>query len=231
MENKWGTESVMQESISSILNTVVAVITNPVGFFKDMPKSGGLMPPLIFAVALGTVAGVVRTLLGILGIGFVGSFGMALAQIVIMPIIVAIGSFIGAAIMFVIWKIMGSQESFETSYRCCAYASAISPITSLLHAIPYLGSILGLVWMMYLLVIASIEVHGINAKNAWIVFGALCALLAILSVSSEHAARNINAKMGALQQQLEQVQKMSPEEQGKAVGEFMKGFQKGTGEK
>jgi hypothetical protein len=226
-----GNGSMTGSDLNSILNTVMGVITNPVGFFRDMPKSGGFVPPLIFAVVMGVAAGVVRAILGILGIGFAGSFFMAIMLIVITPILVAIFGFVGAAIMFFIWRLMGSQESFETAYRCGAYATAISPITSLLYLIPYLGSLVGLVWMMYLLVIASIEVHNIAARTAWIVFGSLCALFAILTLWSEHSTRNLANRMGQFQKQLQKTEEMSPEEAGKAVGEFLKGLQKGTDNK
>lgn len=62
-----------------------------------------------------------------------------------MPIAVAIGSFIGAAILFVIWKLMGSQEDYETAYRCGAYLMALAPITTLINVIPYAGAIISLV--------------------------------------------------------------------------------------
>jgi hypothetical protein len=231
MDNSWRSESAMGLDLNSILNTALGVITNPVGFFRDMPKSGGFVPPLIFAVIIGVVAGIVRTLLGVFGVGFAGTFFMAVMLIIITPLLVGIFGFVGAAIMFLIWRLMGSQESFETAYRCGAYASAITPITYLIQIIPYLGGLVGLAWMMYLIVIASIEVHNINAQKAWTVFGVLFALFAVLTLWSEHSARNLTRRMQEMQKQLNKTEEMSPQEAGKAVGEFLKGLQKGTGDK
>ena len=55
-------------------------------------------------------------------------------MIIFMPIAVAIGSFIGGAILFIIWKLMGSQEDYETAYRCGAYLMALAPITAIIGA-------------------------------------------------------------------------------------------------
>ncbi len=104
------------------------VVTAPAKFFKTMPKTGGFLEPLIFAVIMGFIAGIIQALINILGlsyayVGFVESLGM----IIFVPIFAVIGSFIGAAIIYVIWKLIGSQENYETSYRCAAYLMALVP--------------------------------------------------------------------------------------------------------
>ncbi len=211
----------MEKNVKNILNTAIKVITNPVAFYRDMPKTGGFVEPLIFVVALGLVSGVITAILSIFSLGSVASVGMGLAYIILYPVMAAIGSFIGAAILFIIWKIMGSQEPYETAYRCMAYAMAISPITVLLGIIPYLGAILGLAWYLYLMVAASAEVHKIVQKTALIVFGIIFILLAIPTTCGNFAARKA-------QKSLEKYEEMTPEEAGKAFGEFMKGMKEET---
>lgn len=213
------------------IDIVQKVIKNPAEFYREMPRSGGFVEPLIFAICMGVVAGIIQAVFGILGLGFAGTFLMAVASIITVPIFVAIFSFIGAGILFLIWKGMGSQESYEISFRCMAYATAISPITSVLNLIPYLGPILGLVWMAYLLVNASVEVHKIELKKAWIVFGAICAVFAFISISSQLAARRVQHDMENINKQLGEIDKMSPEEAGQKMGEFLKGLEKGAGKK
>jgi hypothetical protein len=207
----------MEKKVKGILNTAIKVITNPVGFYREMPKTGGFIEPLIFAVALGLVSGVLTAILSIFSLGSVTSFMMGLAYIILYPIMVAIGSFIGAAILFIIWKIMGSQEPYETAYRCMAYAMAISPITVLLQIIPFIGSILGLAWYLYLIVVSSTEVHKIAQKTALLVFGIIFILLAIGTTCGNLATRKV-------QKSIERYEDMTPEEAGKAFGEFMKGL-------
>ena len=166
MTDKPTTEERMKENIASILNTMKEVIINPAGFFKKMPKGGGFIEPIIFVASMGVIMGAINLVLSIVGLGFAPSFGMALLYVVIMPVFAVIFGFVGAAILFVIWRIMGSQESYETAYRCGAYASAITPVTTIIGVVPYLGGIAGIVWMAYITVSASIEVHGIKPKIA-----------------------------------------------------------------
>jgi hypothetical protein len=220
----------IEKNITAILNTMVEVIRNPVGFFRRMPKSGGFVEPLIFMVSMGVAAGVIQAILAILGLGFAGSFLMALTSIIIVPIMVGIFGFVGAAILFVIWKIMGSQQSFETAYRCGAYAGGIVPVTTVLGIIPYLGPVLGLVWGTYLIVVASVEVHNIAAKTAWIVFGAIAALFALISIGSQFAARKVTSGLNKWEQEMGKTGEMTPEEAGKAMGEFLKGLEKEVGQ-
>ena len=218
-------EANMEKYVYNILDTVVKVITNPVGFFRGMSKEGGFQDPLIFAAALGVVARVLRAVLSIAGLGVGTTFFLALASIVVVPILVAIFGFVWAAIMFAIWKTMGSQESYETAYRCVAYAGGIVPITTLLSFIPYLGSIVGIVWMLYLMVVASTEVHKIEQKKAVLAFGIICVLLVIMNTCSQYNTRKMQKRM---KDWSNKVQNMTPEEAGKSLGEFMKGFEKGA---
>lgn len=130
-------------------------------------------------------------------------------------------------------KILGSGESFETAYRCSAYASAIMPVTAALQAVPYLGSVLGLAWMTYLMVVASTAVHGIAAKKAWIAFGIIAALLMVSNLTVEIAGRKMMREMKTWGQQtgLDNPEDMDPEKAGKAIGQFLKGIRQAAEDK
>ncbi len=219
----------IEKSVTLILKTAIEVVTKPVGFFRGMPISGGFTEPLIFIVSLGVVAGILQAILAIVGLSFAASFLMAIASIIIVPVLVAIFGFVSAAILFFIWKIMGSEQSFETAYRCGAYAGGIVPITTVLSVIPYLGPVVGLIWMTYLLVVASVEVHKLSPKTAWIVFGAICTFFALASISSQFASRRITKEMTKWGEKMEKMEDMTPEEAGKTMGEFLKGLEEGIG--
>ena len=229
MNNKAASQFDIQEQVSSVVNTMISVITNPAGFYKQMSRTGGFVEPLIFMVAMGIVGAVLQIPLSFFHLGMAGSFGMALAYIIIMPIGVVIGGFVGGAILMLIWKVMGSQENYETCFRCFAYATAISPITNLLNLIPYLGPVIGLAWMTFVLVAASVEVHDLQLKASWIVFGAIAAILALMSISAQYSARKFTSEMQGIGKQLGDIDKMSPEEAGRKMGEFLKGMEKGAG--
>jgi hypothetical protein len=217
--------------VTAFSETMIRVITDPVSFYRSMPRSGGFVEPLLFAIAMGIISGVLQAILNIFGIGFVGSFLLALASIIIGPIMVAIFGFVGAAILFLIWRLLGSGQSFEVAYRCGAFAMAVTPATTLLGAIPYIGPALGIAWMTYLTIIASVEVHQIKAKTASIVFGILGALLVLSSISGQFAANRAKKQLDRFQSEMGKIDQMKPEEAGKAVGEFLKGMQQGIDKK
>lgn len=216
--------------LQSILDDALKVIQNPVGFYRNMAKTGGLADPLIFVVVMAAVTGVLVAILSLLHLGMAGAAGIGIGAVIIFPLMAIIGSFIAAGVLFVIWKLMGSNESFEVAYRCVAYAAAIYPVTALLGIIPYLGSVIGVVWGMYLMIVASIEVHQIKAQTAWTVFAVLGVILVITNISSEMASRRMAAHLDETGVNLEELEQMSPEEAGKAVGEFLKGFENATRE-
>ena len=217
--------------LNSVIEIVQAVIRDPVSFYRQMPRAGGYSDPLIFAVVLGLAAGIVRAVLSPLGFMAHGFFATALAIIIITPIMTGLLSFVAAGILFLIWQLMGSHQPYEVSYRCAAYALAISPITAAIGIIPYLGTLIGLAWIAFIYVCASVEVHGIRPKSAWIVFGALFIILSFACISLQHSARSFQHKMDKVGKKLSEIDKMKPGEAGQAVGEFLKGMQQGMDKK
>lgn len=218
----------MANQIEAIKNTVVQVIVQPVSFFQGMEKSGGFGPPVLFVVAMGILTALVSIVLSILGLGMYG-FGMALASLIFIPVLMVVVSFIVAAILFVIWRLIGSKESYETAFRCYAFCLAITPITTVLNVIPYVGALVGFAWMLYLIVIASSEVHQIERRKAWIVFGIIAVLLALLTIGAQRSASKMEQNLQGLSQQMERMGEMTPEEAGEAMGQFLKGLEKATG--
>ena len=208
-------------NLAAIPQTALKVLTSPAAFFREMPKSGGFIEPLVFMVVMGVIGGLIQAVLGLLNMLPVAGMAAGLASIVLLPVMIAIFGFIGAGILFVIWKLMGSQESYETAYRCAAYISALTPITTLLGIIPYLGAALGVVIYTFFLVIASTEVHGLPAKKAWLVFGIIGAILIVMSLGAQRAARNMTGIGREMEEMSKDMQKQS-EEMQKHAGEMQK---------
>ena len=182
--------------ISQTMSNWAAVLVNPPKFFTDMERTGGYLEPLVFAVAAGLAAGIVRMVIGLAGWGFYMTTGAALVAIVLTPIFVGIGSFIGGGIFYLIWQAIGSKASFETAYRCAAYVTGIAPVVVLIRLIPYAGGVIALAWGCWLLVVASEKVHGIARNKALVVFGIIFAVLAVLGLVSEYHARHLIYELG-----------------------------------
>jgi len=173
----------------------------------------------------------VQLVLGMVGLGPMGGFATGVAALVLLPILAVIGSFIGAAILFVIWKLMGSEEDYETAYRCAAYAYGYAPVAALVSGIPYVGTLVQVLWPTALIALATIHVHGRKPALAWGVFGILGILAALSLLGTEIAARRI---MSGLEDSARQMQhrygdkegESSPEEAGRAVKDLLEGLEK-----
>jgi hypothetical protein len=179
-------------NFAAMPQTAVRVVTAPAEFFKSMPKTGGFVEPLIFAAIMAVIAGIIQAIINILGLSYAHlGFAESLGRIIVVPIVFVIFSFIGAAIIYVIWKLMGSQENYETSYRCAAYLMALAPIVAITSIIPYAGVIINMAIYVYYIVIASTQVHNIPSQKAWLVFGIIGAILVLIGISLENKARNM----------------------------------------
>ena len=234
-------------NIGTVIEDAKKVITDPVGFYKSMPTTGGYANPLIFVVVMTlatAVIGFVLSAIGIVKFNAVVGGAVTIGMVIFIPIIAVIGSFIAAAIMFVIWKLMGSEKDYETAYRCIAYSSAIAPVIAVISLIPYLANLIKALWGGFLIYTASTEVHKIKNQTAMIVIGILTALNVLVSFGGERTTRNLQDKLkgyekvaeqfeksakdgsiGAALQNIESMEDMTPEEAGKQVGEFLKGLE------
>jgi hypothetical protein len=198
--------------LASVQKTAMSVLTSPSVFFREMPKIGGFVEPLIFTVIMGIISGLIQTFFHIFSLNIAGGMAMGAASIILVPILLGIFGFVGAAILFVIWKLLGSKEDYETAYRCGAYVSVLMPIITILGIIPYLGSIIGIGLSIYFLVIASVEVHKIPSQKAWLVFGIIGAILIILNISGQMTARKYSREAGKLREKMEQTSKALKEQ-------------------
>lgn len=164
---------------------VKQIVLDPVGFYKHLPVSKKWEAPLIFIALMGVLTGIVSV---------VYTFGMkaaAFSLLIMMPIMAVIGSFVGAAILFVIWHLMGSKQDYKRAYDCVAYSFVIMPAVALISFLPYLPGAIQTVWSCFLLYVASITVHQIKEQTAKMVFG-IFAILGLLSgVSAEYKARSL----------------------------------------
>ena len=212
-----------------ILDYTKRVITDPAGFFQQMPRKGGFGAPLIYVIVIAVITAAVQAILGMIGFGPAGMFATGIAGLVLLPILAAMGSFIGAAILFVIWKLMGSEEDYETAYRCAAYAYGYAPVAALVSGIPYAGTLVQILWPTVLIVLATIHVHGRKPALAWGVFGVLGILAAVSMLGTKIAARRFITELENASQQMEHKygdDEFTPEDAGQAVKDLLQNLKK-----
>ncbi len=166
---------------AAIPRNAAKVLASPREFFGEMPRSGGFHEPFVFFVAMGFAAGVVQLLLKILGLAPSVGMRAAVSSLVLMPATLAAFGFVEAAVLYLLWRLMGSAETYETAYRCAAYTSVLMPIAVVLETFPLLGMATLAVLGMFFLVAASVSAHGIPSWKAWVVFGTVGGMLVYMA--------------------------------------------------
>jgi len=142
---------------NAFFETLVMVLTKPTAAFTTMSREGGLSEPLIYAVIGGSM-GLIASLLFNLAFqsfGFLAADRNALTGmvgagiglvfcIILMPVFVAIGMFIGAGILHVCLMIVGgAKQPFETTFRVLCFAMGS---TYPLMIVPICGGVIAGVW-------------------------------------------------------------------------------------
>ena len=146
------------------------VLTKPDQAFRTMKTEGGLAEPLIYALIGGCMGGIVSLLLS-LGLQSMGLFAGqrdtfaalagigvgSIALIVLVPVFIVIGLFIGAAIVHLCLMIVGgANKSFETTFRVLAFSQGS---TGPLQIIPVCGGLIAGVWALVVNCIGLARAH------------------------------------------------------------------------
>lgn len=191
-------------SLGTVIDDAKRVLTDPTGFYRGMATKGGYADPIIFVAVMGAIVGILMTVFSLFSDGRFGLVQASGWAFIVMPIMAVIGSFIGGGIMFIIWKLMGGETDFESAYRSVAYSTAIYPVSALVGIIPYVGTIVAVLWGLYLLYNATIEVHKIPADKAKIVFVILAVLGLWSQLTAERAARQVAERLDAVGESVEE---------------------------
>lgn len=142
------------------LKMLPRILVSPAKFFASMPKSGGFLEPLIFAVLMGTIAGLIQVVIMIFGGQVATSIIAESTRVLILgPAVLVLLSFSGAAILYMMWNILGSKEPYAVAFRCWTYIFAIFPILPLIRLSPVLSFVTRTVLVTIFIIIASEKVH------------------------------------------------------------------------
>jgi len=162
---------------NAFVETLVMVLTKPGEAFTVMKREGGLGEPLIYALIGGCLGGIVSLLfsLGLQSVGFfadrhdtfaaMGGMGVGSAAfIVLIPLFIVIGLFIGGAIVHLCLMIVGgANQSFETTFRVIAFSQGS---TGPLQMVPICGGLIAGVWALICNCIGLARAHETDTGRA-----------------------------------------------------------------
>ena len=168
----------LSDPVQSYIRTAQEELTNPVGFFRSLPRQASLVPPLVFALIsveiTVIIAGLVITLgnvfAGYQGIG--GAIGGYLVSLVLVLILATAGLFISAGIyhLVVILLVKPVGSGYPATFRAIAYPTVLALayiVTTILGVIPILGGILGfLISLVVGVAVVVLNVLGIREVHA-----------------------------------------------------------------
>jgi len=147
------------------IETWKEVIQRPSEFYRKMPTTGGYAVPLTFVaisyIIYGLLSGLfsrgmMRGMYGYSGITEF-SFSTAIMTAIMAPIVGIISIFIGAAILYVIYKVLGGSGTYEGTVRFISYATAVITVSW----IPLIGWIFGF-YGIYLYIVGGMVVHDVS---------------------------------------------------------------------
>jgi hypothetical protein len=163
--------------VSAIVDTVKGVLMEPATTFRAMRKSGGVGEPLVYAVLLGWVGGIFGLVWQALisAIGPLAGAGEGLEEYaegvigivviaVLLPAFIALGQFIGAAIVHLFALMFGAgDKGFEVTFRVMAYSSGS---TAVLNVVPIVGGLAAWVWSLIATIIGLTEAQETSGGKA-----------------------------------------------------------------
>lgn len=151
--------------------TVKLLATRPGEAYARMPTAGGIGSPLLYAIVVGwigiAIAVVWNMLFQGMWIPFMGAgeeaavmagftAAWAVGMIIVAPILVIVGVFIGAAILHLMLMIVGgANNGFEATVRVVCYAQT----AQLAGIVPICGGLVSLVWAIILYVLGLAAAH------------------------------------------------------------------------
>jgi hypothetical protein len=164
---------------TAFFRTMKQVLFSPTEFFRNMPLSKGVGSPLLYGVIISFFG----TTIGLLGqyafSGFMGSSsqveGMAgvnffqtaflLIYAFFLPIMIAVGLFIGSGIFHICLMIVGAgKRGFEATFRVLSYASSSQAFA----LVPFLGGFIIVIYNLVLWTIGFRESHHTTTGRAFI---------------------------------------------------------------
>ena len=144
-------EFLPQEGPKGFLRVWKKIMTDPQGFYREMPSSGGFDKPIFFLAICGVVYLLLRVIVAETMTLAVVSFFLVVLAYVLGP----------GILMLVAQTLFQGEGDYEGTVRVCAYAGACLVLAWL----PYLG-VLAFVYTFYLIFLGAGRVHNLDSTKA-----------------------------------------------------------------
>ena len=173
----WETQPLGPESF---FDTAKMFITAPEQAWARTRETGDYMRPLLFALIVAWVGAIFNAVWGsMFGAGLMkmippqyqryammGGGRGVIVTIVLAPLFIACGLFIGTAIfhvsLMIVGALKGSRSQFEGTFRAVSYSS----IAHIAYVIPFVGGLVALVWRIYLMMVGVQQLHKTTQAKA-----------------------------------------------------------------
>jgi hypothetical protein len=164
--------------VKAFVDTVVLVLTKPAEAFALMKREGDLIEPAIYAAIGGSLGIIVSTLIrlpfhamgGFMGnrdSAFSGMFGSGIGLIfglILSPIIVTIGMFIGSGLIHLSLMLLGgAKKPYETTFRVCCFSFGSANVIAI---VPFCGGLVASVYNIVLNCMGIARTHEIDTGKA-----------------------------------------------------------------
>ena len=158
-----------EATVRGFADTWKRVITDPRGFFAEMPDIGGLRDPAFFLVACAALRALGTMLVRL---DMVAGVGVFVAQLIAAGLLAAI-------LVLVAQHLFDGRAGFEPTFRAVAYAAA----PTVFAWVPRLG-VIAVIWSWLLIVRGLERVQGFDTTRAVLTagIGVLVVALALASL-------------------------------------------------
>ena len=161
MQSAKAPEFSLDRPFSSALATIRAVLFSPRTFFSTFPADGPLKEPVLFALLIGTVTGVLGAVVALVSNVLTGGVGAddlraAVVEGLLFAVLSPVGIAVAAAVYLLsIRTFVGKVADFPQAYRIVAYAYS----AFVFAWVPVLGSVAISYALLILMGIAIKEVY------------------------------------------------------------------------
>ena len=150
----------------AFFDTVIMVLTKPTEAFKTMRPEGGLTDPLLFALIGGSIGLVISVICQFLftSFSFIGGqdgaaigMGFVLLYLVLIPIFLVAGMFIGSGVLHLcLMMVGGANKPFETTFRIVCFSSGS---TYLIALVPFCGNSVAAIYNIVVEILGVASAH------------------------------------------------------------------------